>query len=78
MGYKIDKPTNKNTINLWNAELEAMIALFANKLEEIRGKDAAKTVKFLNHTFLRKRTGKLDTNYGATKFQRTILKKGGY
>ncbi len=77
-GYKITAD-NKNTLPcLWDSQSEALIALLASRLSEIRELDAFKIVNDLNYNYLRKKKSLKKNNYTATKFQRIIILKEGY
>jgi len=73
------KKHKKDHINLWDASAEALIAILALRIEEIRERNASKVVGELNYLLLRKKkTQKNKKLYGATPYQRAILNKKGY
>lgn len=78
MGFKVNAPDTKQRLNLWDAQAEALIALLAIRLEEIRGVDSKKSTHDLNFKYLRKRLLSNKKNYTATPFQRSLLEQRGY
>jgi len=73
------KKHKKDHINLWDAEAEALIAILATRIAEIRKLKADRIILNLNYELLRKRKNvKNKNNYGPTPYQRAILNQKGY
>lgn len=63
---------------LWDIHAESLAAIFAKRIEEIRGIKAEDIVQELNYKYLKKRDKTTFDKCTPTKNQRDILKNRGY